>query len=73
MVDRLGRGLGELLDRDRRRGDVRVAEAEVDHVAALPPELAFQLVDRRKDVRGEIVNSTKLQGSHHQGEYDHAG
>ena len=73
VIDGLGSSLGELLDRDRRRGDVGIAEAEIDHVATLPPKLALQLVDGREDVRGEIVNSTKLQGSHHQGEYDHAG
>ena len=68
-----GGGLGELLDRDRGRGDVRVAEAEIDHVATLAPQLALQLVDGREDVGGEIVYSPELQGSHHQGEYDHAG
>ena len=60
VVDGLGGGLGELLDRDRRRGDVGVAEAEVDHVAAVAPQLAFELVDRREDVRGEIVDSSEL-------------
>ena len=60
VVHRLGRGLGELLDRDRGRGDVGVAEAEVDHVAALAPQLALQLVDRREDVGREIVDSPKL-------------
>ena len=33
------------------RGDVRIAEAEVDHVAPVAPQLALQLVDRREDVR----------------------
>ena len=61
VVDGLGGGLGELLDRDRGRGDVGVAEAEIDHVATLAPKLALQLVDGREDVRGEIVNSPKLQ------------
>ena len=43
-----------------RRGNVRVAEAEVDHVAALAPKLALQLVDRRKDVGRKIVDSPEL-------------
>ena len=73
MIDRLGSSLGELFDRNRRRGNVGIAETEIDHVATLPPKLTLQLVDGRENVRGEIVNSTKLQGSHHQGEYDHAG
>ena len=67
VVDGLGGGLSELFDRDRRRGDVRIAEAEIDHVAALPPKLALQLVDRREDVRGEIVYSPELHRSHQSG------
>ncbi len=73
VIHRLGRSLGELVDRDLRRRDIGIAETEIDHVATLSPKLTLQLVDGRENVRGEIVNSTKLQGSHHQGEYDHAG
>ena len=73
VVDGLGRGLGELLDRDRGRGDVRIAEAEVDHVAALAPQLALQLVDGREDVRGEIVNSPELHRDSVVGRVRHAG
>ena len=60
VVHRLGGRLGELLDRDRRRGDVGIAEAEVDHVAPVAPQLAFQLIDSREDVRGKIVDSPEL-------------
>ena len=60
VVHRLGGGLRELLDGDVGRGDVGVAEAEVDHVATLAPELALQLVDRREDVGREIVDSPEL-------------
>ena len=34
MVARVARGLGQLVDRDLRRGDVGVAESEVDHIRA---------------------------------------
>jgi hypothetical protein len=73
VIHGLGRSLSELFDRNRRRGNVGIAETEIDHVATLPPKLALQLVHSREDVRGEIVNSTELQRNHHQGEYDHAG
>ena len=57
MVRRLQRGLAQLLDGDLGRRDVRVAEPEVDHVAALAPQLALQLVDCREDVRGQVVDA----------------
>ena len=60
MVGRLRGGLLELLDGDSRRGDVRVAEPEVDHVEPLTPKLALQLVDAREDVRRQVVDPTKL-------------
>ena len=64
MVRRLRGGLAELLDRRRRRGDVRIAEAEVDHVATLAPKLSLQLVDSRKDIRREIVDPSEFQVPH---------
>src|SRR5205807_2124235 len=60
VVPRVERGLAELLDRDRRRGDVGIPEAEVDHVATLPPQLALQLVDRREDIGRQVVDAAKL-------------
>ena len=50
VVHRAQRGLAQLLDGDRGRRDVGVAEAEVDHVASRVPQLALQLVDLREDV-----------------------
>jgi hypothetical protein len=78
MVDGLGRRLGQLLDRDRGRGYVRVTEAEIDHVAPVAPELSLQLIDSREHVGGKIVNSPELQVAHLtsksvRGECDHAG
>ncbi len=64
MVDRLGGGLGELLDRDRRGGDVGVAESEVDHVVPVAPQLTLELVDGREDVGREIVDASELHGAH---------
>ena len=55
MVARDVRGLRELLDHDRRRREVGVPEAEVDHVFAAPPELELELVDRREDVRRQVA------------------
>ncbi len=63
VVDGFGGGLGELVDGDRRRGNVGVAEAEVDHVVAVAPQLAFELVDGRKDVGREIVDASELHGT----------
>ena len=60
MVRGLERGLAQLLDGDLRRGDVGIAEAEVDHVAALAPQLPLQLVDGREDVRRQLVDPVKL-------------
>ena len=71
VVDGLGGSLGQLFDRDRRRGNVRIAETEIDHVAALPPKLALQLVDSREDVRGKIVYPPELH-RYHLEDYDHA-
>ena len=62
MVARLRRRLGELLHDERRRRDVRVAEAEVDHVASLGAKAALQRVDRREDVRRKLVDAAELHG-----------
>jgi hypothetical protein len=51
VVARARRGLAQLLDRDRGRGQVRVAEPEVDHVLAGAAQLELQVIDRREDVR----------------------
>ncbi len=61
MVRRLRRRLAQLFNRNLGRRDVGVAEAEVDHVAPVAPQLALQLVDRREDVGGEIVDSPEFQ------------
>jgi len=54
------RRLGELLDRDARRGDVGVAEPEVDHVASGPAGLDLEPVDDREDVRRQAGDATEL-------------
>jgi hypothetical protein len=60
VVDRPHRGLGELVDRDLWRGDVGVAEPEVDHVAPVAPKLALQLVDGREDVGRKVVDAPEF-------------
>src|SRR5581483_3571732 len=60
VVRALEGGLAQLLDGEVRRGDVGVAEAEVDHVSAFPPQLSLQLVDGREDVGRQGVDATKL-------------
>ena len=60
VVARPERGLPQLLDGDRRRRDVGVAEAEVDHVVSLAPQLPLQLVDGREDVGRQVVDAVKL-------------
>jgi hypothetical protein len=60
VVARVRRRLGELLDGDRRRGQVGVAEAEVDHVLARAPQLLLQLVRDREQVGRERVDPAEL-------------
>ena len=60
VVGGLGGRLLQLRDGDLGRRDVRVAEAEVDHVAPVAPQLTLQLVDGGEDVRREVVDSAKL-------------
>jgi hypothetical protein len=54
------RGLGELVDDDRRRRKVGVAKAEVDHVLAGAPQLPLQLVDGGEDVRRQVRDAPEL-------------
>ena len=60
MVHRPQRGLGKLVHRNRRRGDVGVAETKVDHVAPFTAQLALELVDGREHVRGKLVNPPEV-------------
>ena len=62
MVARLYGGLGELLHDERRRRNVRVPEAEVNHVASLRAKAALQRVDRGEDVRRKLVDAAELHG-----------
>ena len=64
VVARIARGLGELLDRDGWRGDVGVAEAEVDHVGTGLTRLELQPVDDREDVRGKVRDAPELHAEH---------
>jgi hypothetical protein len=54
------RGLGELVDDDRRRRKVGVAEAEIDHVLAGAPKLPLELVDGGEDVRRQVRDAPEL-------------
>ena len=60
VVVRLRGRLDQLLDDRRRRGEVGVAEAEVDHVLARAPQLQLQLLGHREDVRRERRDAAKL-------------
>ena len=60
MIGGPERGLPQLLDGDRRRREIRVAEAEVDHVVSLAPQLPLQLVHGREDVGRQVVDAVKL-------------
>ena len=51
VVAGVARRFGQFLDRHRRAGDVRVAEAEVDYIVAGMACLVPQLVDGREHVR----------------------
>ena len=54
------RRLAQLVDRQRGRRDVGVAEAQVDDVHAGSPGLDLQTVDDREDVRGQPGDAAKL-------------
>jgi hypothetical protein len=60
MVPRFARGLGELLDRHLGRGEVGVAEAEVDDVLTGAAQLELEPVDLGERVRGQGVDAAKL-------------
>jgi hypothetical protein len=60
VVARVAGRLGELVDRDDRRRDVGVPEAEVDDVAPGPPRLRLQRVDDREDVRRQTRDAAEL-------------
>ena len=60
VIGRPERGLPQLLDGDRRRREIGVAEAEVDHIVSLVPQLPLQLVDGREDVGRQVVDAVKL-------------
>ena len=60
VVARIAHRFGQLLDRDRRRRHVGVAEREVDDVLACSPELHLQRVDLRERVRRQRVDPAEL-------------
>jgi len=60
VVAGVRRGLAQLLHGDRRRGQVGVAEPEVDYVLARAPQLLLQLVRDREQVRRERVDPAEL-------------
>ena len=60
VVARVLRRLAQLVDGDLRRGDVGVAEAQVDHVRTCSPCVDLQTVDDREDVRGQVGDPAEL-------------
>ena len=60
MVARVLRRLRELVDDGLRRGQVRVAHAEVDDVLAAPARLGLHVVDDAEDVGRQTVDAAKL-------------
>ena len=60
MVRGSERSLAQLLDGDLGRREIRVAEAEVDHVVSLTSQLPLQLVHGREDVGRQVVDAVKL-------------
>jgi hypothetical protein len=55
--------LGQLVDGHLRRGQVGVAEGQVDHVGAGPAGLLLQPVDDAERVRRQVVDAPELHGS----------
>ena len=63
VVARLAGRLGQLLHDQVGRGDVRVAEPEVDDVVAGSAEVLLDGVDDREDVGRHALDATELHGS----------
>ncbi|CAB4836982.1 unannotated protein [freshwater metagenome] len=62
VVASVVRSLGELLDRDVGRGQIGVAEPEVDHVATGSPGFELQRIDNGEYVGRQRVDATELHG-----------
>jgi hypothetical protein len=60
VVARVPDGLPELLDRDLRRGQVRIAEAQIDDVLAGAPQLELQPVDDGEHVRRQCPDPAQI-------------
>lgn len=60
MIARIAYRLGQLLDRDRRARQIRIAEPEVDDVSAFTPSLKFQRVDDGEHVRRQAGDTTEF-------------
>ena len=63
VVARVVGGLGQLAHRHVGRGQVGVAEAEVDHVPAGSPRRRLEVVDRGEDVGRQPVDPAELHRS----------
>ncbi len=63
VVAAVGSRLGQLAHGHVGRGQVRVAEAEVDHVDAGPPSIHLQPVDDGEDVRRKAGDPPELHPS----------
>ncbi len=59
VVARVAHRLGELVDRDRGRRQIGVAEREVDDVLAGPPEMHLQRVDLCERIRRKGVQASE--------------
>ena len=60
MVARVLRRFGELLDGELGRGEIGIAESEIDDVCTGTPELERELADDRQDVRRQVVDAAKV-------------
>ena len=60
MVARIANRLGELLDGDVGRGDIGVAEGEVDHVLAAAARVHLESIDVRHHVRRQTGDAPEL-------------
>ncbi len=64
MVALVADSVDQLFDRDTGRGNIGVAEPEVDDVVARAATLDLQGVDGREDVRRQITDSSELHRGH---------
>ena len=57
VIDRLSGGFNQFIDNVRRRGQVRIAHAEIDNINILAPQLHLEFAHNGENVWGKALDS----------------